>query len=173
MPYVKQPVLPADPQSDYAFELAEKPFFYRSPRFKREIETAKFQIDAPPASPVTDEMPWFLAMGSSIAMGMMSVVTLSTAIASANITSMIMGGSMLAGTVLMPTVTRMYGKNARKKKENLRQTKYRAYLAEMARQINDACLLQKDILNENFEAIENCEVRILRTKRNLSDRTIF
>ena len=172
MPYVKQPVLPADPQSDYAFELAEKPFFYRSPRFKREIETAKFQIDAPPASPVTDEMPWFLAMGSSIAMGMMSVVTLSTAIASANITSMIMGGSMLAGTVLMPTVTRMYGKNARKKKENLRQTKYRAYLAEMAGQINDACLLQKDILNENFEAIENCEVRILRTKRNLWDREL-
>ena len=64
---------PVDEEDEY--ELADKEYFYRSPRFKRDIETATFKIDSPPTSPISEEMPWLLVMGSSMAMGMMSLVS--------------------------------------------------------------------------------------------------
>lgn len=159
---------PTDDQDEY--ELAEKEYFYRSPRFKRDIETATFKIDSPPTSPITEEMPWLLVMGSSMAMGMMSLVTLVTAIASVNVTSMIMGASMLIGTVLLPITTKIYEKRHRRKKEALRQKKYKEYLDEMSSRINKACRLQEKILNENYVTIRECEKRIKDTQRNLWER---
>ncbi len=122
------------------YELADKEYFYRSPRFKRDIETATFKIDSPPTSPISEEMPWLLVMGSSMAMGMMSLVTLVSAIATMNITSMVMSGSMLVGTVLLPTITKSYEKKHRHKKEALRQKKYREYLDRITVQINEALM---------------------------------
>lgn len=166
--FVNQTVVPMDEEDEY--ELAEKEYFYRSPRFKRDIETATFKIDSPPTSPISEEMPWLLVMGSSLAMGMMSMVTLANAIATSNITSMIMGGSMLLGTVLLPTITKNYEKKRRHKKEDLRQKKYREYLDKMAVEINEACQLQEQILNENHVTIQECEKRIRNTQRNLWER---
>ncbi len=165
---VNQTVEPIDEEDEY--ELGEQEFFYRSPRFKRDIETATFKIDSPPTSPVSEEMPWMLVMGSSMAMGMMSLVTLISAIASLNITSMVMGLSMLIGTVLLPNITKSYEKKQRNKKEALRQKRYREYLDRVAAQINQACHLQEDILNENHVTIQNCEARIRNTWRNLWER---
>lgn len=166
--FVNQAVTPVDEEDEY--ELEEKEFFYRSPRFKRDIETANFKIDAPPTSPISEEMPWMLVMGSSMAMGMMSLVTLVSAIASFNITSMVMGGSMLLGTVLLPTITKSYEKKRKHKKEQLRQRKYREYLDRITVQIDEACQLQEEILNENSATIQDCETRIEDTQRNLWER---
>lgn len=166
--FVSQRAELTDDEDEY--ELAGREYFYRSPRFKRDIETATFKIDSPPTSPISDEMPWFLVMGSSMAMGMMSVVTLISAIASFNITSMIMGGSMLIGTLLLPTLTKSYEKKHRRKKEALRQKKYREYLDRVTVQINEACQLQEEILNENHVTIQECEARIENTSRNLWER---
>lgn len=166
--FVNQTVEPVDEESEY--ELAEKEYFYRSPRFKRDIEKALFRIDSPPTSPITEEMPWLLVMGSSMAMGMMSLVTMVSAIATMNITSMVMGGSMLLGTVLLPMITKRYEKKRRQKKEALRQKKYREYLDRVTVQINEACQLQEEILNENHVTIQECEKRIIDTQRNLWER---
>ena len=166
--FTNQPVEFVDDEDEY--ELQEKKYFYRSPRFKRDIETATFKIDSPPTSPIAEELPWILVMGSSLAMGMMSMVTLVTAIVTNNITSMVMGGSMLLGTVLLPMITRIYEKKRRKKKEALRQKKYREYLDEIANRINEACSLQEDILKENHITVQECEQRIWNTHRNLWER---
>ena len=166
--YINQSVIPSEEDDEY--ELAESEYFYRSPRFKRDIETATFKIDSPPTSPITEEMPWLLVMGSSLAMGMMSLVTLISAIASNNLTSIVMGGSMLVGTVFLPIITKSYEKHHRRKKEALRQKKYREYLAKMSAQISDACRLQEEILNENYVTIQDCEARICNTQRNLWER---
>ena len=166
--FANQQVRSIDEDDEY--ELNETDFFYRSPRFKREIETAKFKIDSPPTSPITEEMPWLLVMGSSLAMGMMSMVTLVSAIATGNITSIVMGGSMLLGTVLLPTITKNYEKKHRHKKEELRQKKYREYLNRIMVQINEECLLQEEILNENYVTIQDCESRIKNVQRNLWER---
>lgn len=166
--FINQTVAPVDEEDEY--ELPDKEYFYRSPRFKRDIETATFKIDSPPTSPISEEMPWLLVMGSSMAMGMMSLVTLISAIATMNITSMVMGGSMLLGTVLLPTITKSYEKKHRHKKEALRQKKYREYLDRVTVQINEACQLQEEILNENHVTIQECEKRIRDTQRNLWER---
>lgn len=166
--FVNQTVAPIDEEDEY--EPADKEYFYRSPRFKRDIKTATFKIDSPPTSPISEEMPWLLVMGSSMAMGMMSLVTLVTAIASMNITSMVMGGSMLLGTVMLPAITKRYEKKRRHKKEALRQKKYREYLDRITVKINEACQLQEEILNENYVTIQECENRIRDTQRNLWER---
>lgn len=156
---------------EYEYELDEPEYFYRSPRFMREIEKQTFKIDPPPQSPLADELPWMLVMGSSIAMGMMSLTTLVTAIIAHNITSMVMGGSMLVGTLFIPIITKIYEKRRRKKKEKLRLKKYREYLAKIGEQINDACKVQKEIACENHITVNECEDRIMKTSRNLWERT--
>ncbi|MBQ8000268.1 MAG: type VII secretion protein EssC [Ruminococcus sp.] len=166
--FVNQTIIQSVDEDEY--ELAEQEHFYRSPRFKREIETATFKIDSPPTSPISEEMPWLLVMGSSLAMGMMSLVTLVSAIASFNITSMIMGASMLIGTVMLPTITKSYEKKRRYKKEELRQRKYREYLNKIKGQIDEACRLQETILNENSVTIHDCEARIKEKRPNLWER---
>lgn len=166
--FVNQTVVPAEDEDEY--EVPDKEYFYRSPRFKRDVETANFKIDSPPTSPITEEMPWLLVMGSSMAMGMMSAVTFISALASANITSMVMGGSMLIGTVLLPMLTKNYEKKHRQKKEMLRQQKYREYLAQVETQIREACHLQEEILNENSVTIQECEKRIQEKRRDLWER---
>lgn len=165
---VPQTVVP--PEEEEEEELQEPNYFYRSPRFKRDIEKAEFKMDSPPTSPLSEEMPWLLVMGSSMAMGMMSAVTLFSAIAAMNITSMVMGGSMLIGTLLMPMITKKYERNRNQKKEALRQKKYRAYLDKMTIKIDEVCQLQEEILNENHITVQECQNRIMNTQRNLWER---
>lgn len=167
--FVNQEIESADEDEEY--ELVESNCFYRSPRFKRDIKTAIFKVDSPPNSPISEEMPWLLVMGSSLSMGMMSFVTLLSAIATKNVTSMVMGGSMLVGTLLLPTITKSYEKNRKRKKEELRQKKYREYLDKVTVQINEQCRLQEEILHENNVTIRECEMRIQDISRNLWERT--
>jgi len=169
--FVSQRVEVVDDEDIDEFEVSDTTdYFYRSPRFKREIEPVKIKIDSPPTSPISEEMPWLLVMGSSLAMGMMSLVTLASAIATFNIMSMVMGGSMLIGTVLLPTITKKYEKKHKQKKEALRQKKYREYLDKIAVQINEACREQEEILRENNITIDECEERIDSVQRELWER---
>ena len=168
--FVSQAVVQADEDEEY--ELSNTSYFYRSPRFKREVEPVKIKIDSPPTSPISEEMPWLLVMGSSMAMGMMSLVTLVSAIATFNIQSMIMGASMLLGTVMLPMLTKKYEKKHKRKKEALRQKKYREYLEKIAVQINEASREQEEILRENNISIDECEQRIKGVQRELWERSM-
>ena len=169
-PFVLQAEKPRS-GDDEEYELEEKEYFYRSPRFMREITPPSFRIDPPPQSPISDEMPWALVMGSSVAMGTMSMTMLMTAIATKNYTSMIMGGSMVVATLLIPVITRVYERIHKKKKEKLRKEKYREYLAQVGEKISKECQLQKEISCENNITVNECEDRILQTSRNLWERT--
>ena len=169
IPYMPQS---SDPDTDNDFEIPEKNRFSRSPRFKRDIETAKFKIDPPPSSPIGEEMPWFLVMGTSMAMGAMSIVTLLTAIINKNITSMAMGITMMMGTLLLPFVSKIYEKNSKKKKEALRQKKYKEYLADIKEQIRDEGELQQVILNENHISVADCIKKIQTADTTLWERSM-
>ena len=169
-PFIRQKLIP--PAAEEEPEFPEPDYFCRSPRFKRDIETAEFHIDPPPESPIGEEMPWILVMGSSMAMGMMSLVTLSNAVAQHSASSMVMGGSMLLGTLFLPAITKKYERNRRRKKEELRQKKYREYLDRISLQIADVSELQAQILRENMIGTAECERRILNRSRDLWERTM-
>lgn len=154
-------------------------YFYRSPRFKRDIETAKFKIDSPPSNQIGDELPMALTIGPSITMGMASVATGSftvvNAISNGNfssaIPSLVMSMSMLLGTMLWPVITKSFEKKRKRKKEALRQKKYTLYLQNTQDQIDEEIQRQSDILKENSAPLEACFDRISEIRRSLWERS--
>ncbi len=148
-------------------------YFSISPRFKYDVETAKFKIDTPPQSPITAELPFLLVIASTLAMGCMSIVTLYNAINTKNYASMVMGGSMLLATVLMPTITKRYEKAQKRKNEELRQRKYRAYLDSIQLKIAEESKKQETILSDNNKSVSDYIEVISNQDDSLWNRTIL
>lgn len=162
------------------FELDEPEYFYRSPRFKREVKTAKIKVDNPPSNQFGEEMPLMLVLGPSITMGLasvtMAVFYINNAITTGNfsnaIPSIAMSVSMLLGTMLWPIISKKYDKNRRLKKEEKRQKKYSEYLKEKETQITDEIAHQEEILRENSVTVPECIERINGVSRTLWERTL-
>ena len=160
-------------------ELPEKEFFFRSPRFHREIEHTEIKIDPPPQLQKPDTVPLALMLGPSITMGMTSMstglLTLNNVISNGGnisqaLPSLMMSVSMLLGTVLWPILTKKYEKKARIKNEKKRQEKYLAYLDGVRDEIKRKCKEQSDILSENLITADECANRIAEEKSNLWER---
>lgn len=167
LPYTKQKLLLSH---DEEYTIPEPNYFYRSTKFKRTIKEAEFKIDPPPQSPLAEEMPMILVLGSTFAMGIMSVVMLITAIASNNMVSAFISGSMVFGSGLMPIITKKYERRRKLKKENIRKIKYKEYLENIGKQIDKEIKLQKDILNENIISVQDCEEIINSASSSLWSR---
>lgn len=151
-------------------------YFYRSPRFMREIHPAVMRVDAPPNNQIGDEMPLMLLIGPSITMGMASIATgtftivnaLSTGNIRSAIPSAIMSFSMLLGTMLWPILSKRYEKRRNRKKEALRQNKYTKYLDTIRQRILSESKKQAEIIHENAISSGEC-----REKIELVDRTLW
>lgn len=132
-------------------------YYYRSPRFRREIEEKKITVDAPPASYKREEMPLLMVLGPSMTMGIASITMAAFSVYNAvkngnvasSIPSMVMSLSMLLGTVLWPIVSKRYEKRRNEEKENLRIQKYTAYLSNITQQIEREVERQRAIVEEN------------------------
>ena len=155
--------------------------FFRSPRFKRDIERKTIKIDPPPQQNNGDETPLMFLLGPSITMGMASLFTGLFAVTNVMrtngdimyaIPTLIMSFSMLLGTVLWPILAKKHEKKKRIANEKIRQEKYRKYLEEMSQVIADECDYQSKILHENHIAIEYCLKRIRNRERNLWERAM-
>ena len=164
------------PSEQHEYEVE---YFYRSPRFKRELEKAQFAIDAPPQTPIGDEMPMILLLGPSITMGFAALAMGSFAVMNAidrgsvffALPQMVMSFSMLMGAVLWPTLSRRYQKKRAHKKEAVRQERYRAYLEDVERHIQEECAKQEEILRENFIPVADCAKRIAERSIKLWERS--
>ncbi len=154
-------------------------YFYRSPRFNKKIERRKFKVDAPPQSPIGEELPLILTLGPSMTMGMASMVTAINAVNNAMnnnnfaaaIPSLAMSVSMLLGTILWPTITKKYDKKRKEKKEKQRQDSYRKYLTDISNDISKEAHVQEYILSENFIKNSDCVSIISNRDRKLWERT--
>ena len=132
-------------------------FYYRAPRFKRDVEPLILKLDPPPSGNTGDSMPMLMSIGPSITMGMASATTaafsvvnaVSSGNAAAAIPSVVMSLGMLSGTLLWPTLTKNYQKKISEKKEADRQSAYKAYLSNMEQKIEQEIRLQEQILREN------------------------
>lgn len=166
---------------DFHKEKENKDLFYRSPRFKRDIERREIKIDHVPQKTKKDETPLVLLLGPSLTMGMASM---SMAIFMVyNISSrggtwtqaapmVIMAFSMLLGTVLWPILTKRHEKKKYAKQEEIRHEKYRKYLAEMEEVIEEERLHQQEILHENHVGLDQYIRRIKNRERNLWERAV-
>ena len=171
---------PPSPQHPYTaeYEAPSSQYFYRSPRFMRDVETASFTVDSPPSHAKEEEVPLMLVLGPSVTMGLATLTTglysVNAAIANGNIgaatPAIVMSGSMLLGTLLWPILTKGYDKAKRRKKEVHRQDEYHKYLSRLSSMLTDECARQAAILHENYVPVTDCVDRILEARRTLWER---
>lgn len=157
----------------------EEEFFYRSPRFKREVVTEEIEIDAPPGKQDRESTPALLQYGP--------ILTMATSTALSSIMSinnmMVQGRSFnsvlptiiiavvsLLGTLLWPILLRTYMRRKDKKNEKKRQKKYSQYLHDKEIEINNIVKMQTEILMENNITYEECVNRIMNTSPTLFER---
>ena len=158
----------------------EEDYFFRNPRFKRNIQEEKYSIDSPPENQDPEGTPFLLTMASSMTMAASSSMSLYTIISrldeGANakdlMPSIIMTGVMLFSSLLIPIITRIYEKRKNKGKEKLRQEKYSNYLDERKKEIDDKISEQKAILVENNSTNEKCFSMIMNKENTLWERKI-
>ena len=155
-------------------------YFFRSPRFYREIEHAVIKIDPPPMVQKLETVPLALMLGPSLTMGMTSlstgILSVSTVISNGGeitqaLPTLLMSVSMLLGTVMWPLLTKRHEKKQKIKNERKRQKKYLAYLDQIRDEIKRKCKEQSDILSENLVSPNECVSRIYEEKANLWERT--
>ena len=155
----------------------EEDYFIRSPRFMEVLEEKPFIIDQHPQAPEPDDTPLLLTIGPMLTMGMSSTVMLMSSInayqnsETKNIWTVlptaIIAISMLAGTLLWPTLSRKYTekKNAKKKKEI--EEKYGTYLVKKETELIEIAKLQAQILLSNNISPKECYQMILSKNKKL------
>ena len=123
-------------------------FFYRAPRFKRDIETLRFKIDGPPSQETGNNLPLPMVIGPSLTMGMASMTSGAfSVINSMNsggtimnaIPTLAMSASMVLGMVMWPILTKKYESKKSREKEAERQKLYKDYLFSMY--VNNECCI--------------------------------
>lgn len=178
--YIQEPEISEEEElDDFGGDQENPNIFYRSPRFKRDIEKKEITIDSPPTPPSQDETPVIFLLGPSITMGMTSMLTAfitvqNTLSSGGNIKqalpTLLISFSMLIGTVLWPILTKRYEKKRKIEREKVRQEKYKQYLVEVRENIIKECEIQSEILHENHVTIDECTSRVRNRKRNLWER---
>ena len=154
-----------DSLTDSSIQLYTKDdYFVRPPRFNEIIETKNFNVDGPPNKEETEKMPVILTLGPMLVMGMSSSVA--GAIALINVAngtatfkdsypSILTAACMLTAMLVFPSASKAYQSHREKKKEQLRQQKYREYLAKLDKNIKDECIRQKRILIESNVSLKD------------------
>lgn len=162
-------------------EIPEPDFFFRSPRFHREIEYKEIKIDPPPQMQKADTVPMALMLGPSLTMGLTSMTTGIFSVFnvinsggnfSQAIPSLMMSMGMLAGTVLWPIFTKRYEKKQKIINEHKRQQKYTEYLEGIGAYVKNIAKEQSEILHENLISESECIDRIIKRKPNLWERVL-
>ncbi len=160
---------------------SEEDYFSRSPKMIEKVEKELIKIDSPPAIPNQDEMPTILAMGTSLSMSAMMMMSLynaldgimnKTASMKQSVMSLVSSGAMLTGMLLMPVLTRRFQRNQKKKYEKKRQVKYRKYINSKIIKVNEIMDKQKEILNKKFPIESECQQIILDKSPRLWERKI-
>lgn len=143
-------------------ELEEPSYYYRSPRFVREIIPLALQIDLPPKQEDKENTPLLLTMGPSLIMGVASFSVGIFSIVNASrsggnilntLPTMITSVSMLLGMILFPVLMRKREKKQAMEKELERREKYLKYLDHLRQEIQTNIKLQEEFLNENNPSI--------------------
>ena len=132
-------------------------YYYRAPRFKRDVEPLVLKLDPPPPGSTAEELPLLMTVGPSVTMGLASATTAAFSMVNAlssgsvedAIPSVVMSLSMLSGTLLWPTLTKYYQNKTGEKKEKDRKSAYSAYLSKLEAQVAGEIARQEKILREN------------------------
>ncbi len=156
-------------------------YFFKSPRFNFVVDNKDISLEAPPTKEDYDDLPAILTMGPQITMLFTSGISLTNVIINYAegvgetkqfVISIATVGVMLLGTLLWPTLTRIFNKRRIKRKEKKRRTKYNKYLENKKREIFLVKEDQKNILLANHIDINQCMAVINNKSKELWQRNI-
>lgn len=168
-------------EEKYVELYSPKDYFYRSPRISSKITKEEIIIDNPPSKRDNDRMPVMLTVGSTLCMGIMSLISVISVISGMatgrtslgdSILSLISALAMLMCMLLIPLMTTKWEKNRDKKYEEKRQKKYTEYINNKRKEIEKIKNKQRNILFENYATTEECTNIILKKDKRLWERTI-
>ncbi len=176
----KLPIIEVSDEDKYIELYEEKDYFIRSPRFMEVIEEVPFNIDAHPNLPEPDDTPAILTIGPMVTMGMTSMATLFSAYMSyqnnQNIFSILptclMAFSMLAGTLLWPSISKKYAAKALEKKQKDMEFKYIKYLQKKEKELMEISTLQRQVLLSNYIGPSDCYQLIMNKNKSLWKREL-
>ena len=113
--------------------------FYRYPRSRIAFEAKKIEIETPPVSLGNGQLPLLMRMGNSIVMGSRAALTGNVA--------------MLAGSIFLPILAQQYTKEEREEYERKRNERYRIYLDDKWREIQNEKRREEYILNTDYPVL--------------------
>lgn len=160
---------------------SNKDFYYRMPRIINKNEKIKFNIAIPPSKNETNKMPLALTLGSTLSMGLISIITCTTTITSIakgtatlgeNISQLLISFVMLISMMLIPILTIKWDRKNARKYEEKRQKKYREYIKNRTADLIKLKQEKKDALEKNYPTIQECLNIILNKTDRLWERKI-
>ncbi|MDO4962585.1 MAG: type VII secretion protein EssC [bacterium] len=140
-------------------------YFYKSPRFKRDIKTKEIKLTPPPNVSENEELPLILVVGPMLTMGITSGVTVLNTIiridsGETNLQkswpSIVISVVMVISTVMWPLITQIYNKKLKSRKRKKAINKYTEYLNQKKVELDSEKNFQKAILMENLLTINEC-----------------
>lgn len=171
-----------DDNEDKNIELyTPEDYFYRSPRIINKNDNDYIDIEAPPPRLNSGQMPYYLMMGSTFSMGLLSIITFISTISSIakgsseildNILSLISAVVMVLSMLLIPALTERWERKRDKEYEKKRQAKYREYISKKTKEINEIKEAKRIDLFKNYATTEDCVQIILNKDKRLWERTI-
>jgi len=156
-------------------------YFYRMPRLKENLEEKKISIDPPTPQTITEELPLWLTIGSSITMlgfsiytafNLINSITSGTSTLLTILPQFLMMIFLILGSVVFPQLTRKYQKNRNKAKEALRQSKYQEYLKTKSTEIENEKARELRVLDDNNPNVAKVVNIIQNRDRKLWERSI-
>ena len=182
LPIKKEKAVPFIEDSDeIEMEEIDEKIFLRAPNIRGVIERKTINIDAPPSEEKEDDTPIAYVVGPMLSMGMVSVVTMFSALTSYTsgdrsfnsiIPSLAISGAMLSGILIWPILNRRYQNKKKRKLEKKRQERYSKYIDKKAKEIDEIMLEQRKILSENYPDPKECERIIIKRDMRLFERRI-
>ncbi len=158
----------------------EEDYFFRNPRFKRNVILEKFKIDSPPENQDPETMPIFLTLASSMTMAATSSMSIYTTVSRLNdgasfkevLPMLLVSVITLIASFIVPFISALWQKNQKREKEKLRQEKYSDYIYKREGEIKAKLDEQKQILLENNQTNEKCFEVIINREASLWERKI-
>lgn len=156
-------------------------YYSRSPRIIPPIITEHITIDQPPELTDSQKRPMLLALGSSLAMGLLMLTSLTSTIqgissGTASFGEIFLGifttVAMLLAMVVIPIWEIKWDENSKKKYEQKRQKRYKQYLSKKNANINKIKNKQREILYQNYLSDTECAKIIIENSPRLWERKI-
>ncbi len=168
-------------EEEEIFLYEEEDYFTRSPRFVEKVEEETIRIESHPSIEEEEQTPLLLTIGPMITMGSTSFVMLLVTFISMKqgnrdflsvMPTLAISISMMAGTLIWPTLNRSFSKKQRKKKIEKINKKYGEYLQKKEQELKQLGSKQKQILlSRNISPLE-CYNMIANRSKSLWERQL-